>query len=387
MTPPRLPDELCELVIDHCSRGIDTPDLISDSHSVLRACCLTCRAWLPRSRLQLYSCIRFRRHDQVDAFLETITALPFLGNHAEQLSVSPDIATEAYIPFARTELVQRLRRVRTLVLFVSWDKYPPGYHALAAQYPITELHLLVSFRRESDLFRVLSAFRNVERLHASPWLSRADGRMTSSAFMRYRPRFASLKALEIRSDSFLLYDCPLNLAFGPTLTELSLRWNSDYMFPGISAGFLDYVSQLHALQTLIFTFTFKLRTHLDQKDAAFSDWTASIISRTRGHSSLRTISLRFWQPGADWQDEPLSRRDFLDNLLSRAVQRSLNSPQHLRKVVLEVSEGAGDPPDAGVWWSREIHKRLPRLNAQIRVVLRPRHCECALESLLAERRN
>jgi hypothetical protein len=46
----RLPLELCEFVIDYVAGYYD----LNESISTLLACCLTCRAWVPRSRRHLY---------------------------------------------------------------------------------------------------------------------------------------------------------------------------------------------------------------------------------------------------------------------------------------------------------------------------------------------
>ena len=75
-----LPVEVCEMVIDHIWAKSRTRSRIPDEETLgtLRACALTCRAWLPRSRVYLFSKIRL--HSEVyNSFTQLMYSAPHLG--------------------------------------------------------------------------------------------------------------------------------------------------------------------------------------------------------------------------------------------------------------------------------------------------------------------
>lgn len=73
---PRLPPELCDRIIDH---------LFFDRRT-LSACALTCRAWLPASRLHLFRHIRLQANT-IPPFLSILIENPAIGVYVEDLMI------------------------------------------------------------------------------------------------------------------------------------------------------------------------------------------------------------------------------------------------------------------------------------------------------------
>ncbi|EIW58662.1 uncharacterized protein TRAVEDRAFT_29168, partial [Trametes versicolor FP-101664 SS1] len=178
MSTLRLPDEVCEEIIDNCRSFLDDGDWsLEESYQVLHACSLTCQAWLPRSRLRLYSVLLFRRHRDVGSYLETLATYPFLGDLPRTMVIN---STEECIPFANEELAQRLPNIRTLWLAVDMALYSSKYLAMAGQYSITQLyaHFQPTAKDIGHLIRLLLTLPNLRQLHMA---SASHGRILKPA--------------------------------------------------------------------------------------------------------------------------------------------------------------------------------------------------------------
>lgn len=157
-----LPIELCELIIDlvepHNFDDFAIYYNTSMRYRSLRAYALTCSAWLPRSRHNLYRYIRFTKMAQVDSFIDTITTTPFLADLAQVLRIR--LRKKIYLPFAQTFLVKSLHNLRILLFnyegSFAWNTaYPQNYHTLIARYPITTLILEGGDRSLPDVLRLI----------------------------------------------------------------------------------------------------------------------------------------------------------------------------------------------------------------------------------------
>ncbi|KAH9936125.1 uncharacterized protein B0H18DRAFT_972329 [Fomitopsis serialis] len=73
---PRMPPELCDRIIDHLYHDRDG----------LVACSLTCRAWLPASRLHLFRHVRLQSKT-IPSFLSILTANPAIGPYVEDVMI------------------------------------------------------------------------------------------------------------------------------------------------------------------------------------------------------------------------------------------------------------------------------------------------------------
>lgn len=163
MSSIRLPVEVWEIVIDFaCS------DDNYRRYDTLRACALTCRAWLPRSRVNLFRRVRFRRPNQVNRLLHLISDYPVLADNVLELHVTPaETHKHGWFPFANAPLVQKLKNVRKLRLSeVQWNALPPTYYTFIGKYArVSSMELAnVVFHSARDFLHLLWALPALERL-------------------------------------------------------------------------------------------------------------------------------------------------------------------------------------------------------------------------------
>ncbi|KAI0651043.1 hypothetical protein C8Q79DRAFT_931162 [Trametes meyenii] len=178
-----LPHELWDSVIDHNRGHLDMNrsgskdqfNSILESYRVLCACCLVCQAWLPRSRLNLYSIVFLQEYRHVEQFLYALVSLPFLADHAHTLVVGPSPLSRRFpthIPFVRSEFVLQLHNIKNLVLCVDWKGYPSHYISLLAAYTsVTSLFVWGSYPAPQDIHRIYRIFKNVGYMHLDAYPS------------------------------------------------------------------------------------------------------------------------------------------------------------------------------------------------------------------------
>ncbi|OSC97276.1 hypothetical protein PYCCODRAFT_1149908 [Trametes coccinea BRFM310] len=184
--PKRLPKELWEHIIDHCvppsldlySEKQDLRYSIFESSITFLACALTCRDWLARSLVNLYSvCIILEDYKSVDRLVEIITMRPHFAPFVRTLWVSPEAfiypgshlghPVEQYIPFVRTELIHRLTNLHTIAyLGPYWWPYPAVYNLHIARYrSLKTLYLACWFRSPTEMFRLIWTLEKLQDLH------------------------------------------------------------------------------------------------------------------------------------------------------------------------------------------------------------------------------
>ncbi|RPD52572.1 hypothetical protein L227DRAFT_39954 [Lentinus tigrinus ALCF2SS1-6] len=252
MADVRIPLELCELIIDSI-RAPPQPwykRLVGPEHDVhsemllhFRACAAVCSAWLPRARRHLYHRIIFKRPSQVELLIRSLTENPFLADIVRELVLSP----REYIPFVHATLIKRLRHLHTLVYDlptlgatkVDWP-YPPCYHLLIAQFPLTELAIRYSFgplasKAWIEMFRLIWSLRSLESLYLelyhAPDLTNVElQRLTA---IRRPGACARLKTLVIEGHTMRQCTSCLPVgAFGASVERFSLSWR-DGPVPGL----------------------------------------------------------------------------------------------------------------------------------------------------------
>ncbi|KAI0641940.1 hypothetical protein C8Q79DRAFT_1013843 [Trametes meyenii] len=393
MVTATLPNEVWDDVIDYCrsrSTGFffgtsETP--LGLSYDVFRTCCLTCRAWVPRSRRNLYTILRFRRAFQVDTCFATITAHPFLADYVRVIWAD---SQEEYIPFARTDMVLKLRNVQSLMLDGDWKPYPPNhrYHELAARYPITHLTLGAQFQVKelvADLFRLIWAFDSLQNLHldvdTEGYNITGAESFKISALAERRGRCRALKVLELGvgggpgSDDRLVpwTNFPPRLAFSTAIVELSLQWSNWRPRSNDSQALLGYIACLGSLQKLTLDVNpRRYRTTAGEDGQAFSTWITSILAQTRAHATLRRVRIRFWRPQTDWFSQPISRYVFLERLVTPAFGELVRElPAHCQ-LAIELPYGPDLVADSPEWWEKELQARLSLRETTIMVRLHHR---------------
>ncbi|KAI9065008.1 hypothetical protein FKP32DRAFT_540742 [Trametes sanguinea] len=250
---PVLSVDLWEEVIDFC-----VPPLLGffanrrrlrhsvvESAATLLACALTCREWLPRSIFNLYSvCVVLEDSRSVDRLVDIMTVRPHLAGFVRILWISPEefrsprsrlsFPLEQYIPFARAELVHKLRNLHTIA-YLGRFRWPcPGSCNLhIAQYrSLRTLYLDSRFPSPVEMFRLVWTLEGLRHLH----LHRArldscpDGSLVPACqrlqdLAARRPRCKSLESLMIDWDSSGVPNIPYESAFGTSVRQLGLSYD------------------------------------------------------------------------------------------------------------------------------------------------------------------
>ncbi|RPD53065.1 hypothetical protein L227DRAFT_421061 [Lentinus tigrinus ALCF2SS1-6] len=180
MTTPIIPLELQELIID----SVQDRDHALFTET-LKSCCLTCRAWLPRSIRRLYHrlIVGNLRPAQFDKLVRLIDTSPYVADAIEELVVgvvfqgTEDVVGGVAI---RAVLAGKLPRLRSLTLIGSGSlvqsappplvvSSPPCRLPTLAGFPtLTTLHLsFVFFTSYVSFQRMFSSVPGLRRLHAS----------------------------------------------------------------------------------------------------------------------------------------------------------------------------------------------------------------------------
>ncbi|KAI0363696.1 hypothetical protein BV20DRAFT_975369 [Pilatotrama ljubarskyi] len=430
---PRLLLDICqEGVIDRCADQLYTwqsgrvafPGWLNpqaEVYETLKACSLTCRDWLYRSRHHIYSVVVFRRYDHVASFLATVDAQPFLADHTRvlwiqvahhyghmrQVKLPPGL--DGYIPFARKDLVQRLRNVRTLILDVPWNRYPPGYHHSAGRYPITDLYLINEFPSPTSLFPLLRSFRNLDRLHMLPhgWhLDRSepphhDPWEKFSLTPKQQKWRIQLKLLDLGSGLTQKPNFPPKGALPASVEELALEWNPESLLDRDlqEDALLMFLAELRSLRklTLIVQSFYWTETTI----RSLSNWITAALTQTQKEGSLNTITLRLFpvsgtsprrsSPGSlqGWirpcttplpamfpysYSVPPHEYDYWEELLSPALREAMYGLPNLRQLHVIFASWPHrvtffDEPADYARWKDDIQQSLPLLRAKVSVTL------------------
>ncbi|KAI0636457.1 hypothetical protein C8Q77DRAFT_1050271 [Trametes polyzona] len=163
-----IPPELCDETIDYLWDDIDT----------LRACSLTCKAWLPASRFHLFRNVRLRHADDVFRFRSLLSSAPGVAPCVRKLSLSADYngATaegaaqedDTWVNSAAS-LLPLLNNISTLGLArVRWHALNDETRAAFAGVckSVRQLFLFeVSFEASRDVVAFLSGFPALQELY------------------------------------------------------------------------------------------------------------------------------------------------------------------------------------------------------------------------------
>lgn len=159
--PPRLPQELAEMVIDELGRDYQRP--------ALAACSLTCRAWLHRSRIHLHTAVVL--HPQ--AHLDNLSKLydgplaEYVRNLSIDASVDGEPRPHPWLDTVRP-LLERLKRVRRLTLdAIVWEHLEEATKRifLTTFEDVRDIWVATcDFYDPASFVRFLQAFKHVESI-------------------------------------------------------------------------------------------------------------------------------------------------------------------------------------------------------------------------------
>ncbi|RDX42715.1 hypothetical protein OH76DRAFT_84762 [Lentinus brumalis] len=178
------PIEICENIIDSCRSPRpwwpQTALAKTGSYRTWISCALTCRAWLARSRYNIYYMVELRWAYQVEMLLRTFGESPALADwvvilvvRGEKLRDRRYSDSDRYIPFIQHPLPQYLRKCRLLLLDIDHHCYPAWFiRSIPRVYSgVIGLDLLntsnivsLSFKNPEYHLRWISSFPNLRRL-------------------------------------------------------------------------------------------------------------------------------------------------------------------------------------------------------------------------------
>ncbi|KZT68682.1 hypothetical protein DAEQUDRAFT_692066 [Daedalea quercina L-15889] len=157
--PPRLPQELAEMIIDELGRTYQ--------RSTLAACSLTCHAWLHRSRVHVHSAVRLDPNSNLDNLSKL-----YDGSLAELVrSLSIDACVEGEPrphPWVNTvrPLLQKFRKIRRLALdAIVWEQLEEATKEIFLRNyeDVRDIWLATcDFYDPASFVRFLQAFKKVE---------------------------------------------------------------------------------------------------------------------------------------------------------------------------------------------------------------------------------
>ena len=170
---PVLPPELVDETIDH----------LWDDHKALRACGLTCRSWVPSSRLHLFRTIQLRTAEDCIKLSTLVQTSPIISHCIRKLAIDPEYKVDedgrsaedsSWINEA-ANLLSKLNRVHTLALSrMNWGSLSP-WTKNAFSGVLTSAKSLflfeVRFETSGDVLQFLSRFPTLSELyfHGVSW--------------------------------------------------------------------------------------------------------------------------------------------------------------------------------------------------------------------------
>lgn len=168
---PRFPLEISETVIDACAQFPNAERDVKDVYSCLCASALTCRAWYPRARLQLYDHVKITGSIQFEKLLRTLLASPSHGDFVHRLSIAVDPMGPGRFLSAGVVFVALCSKLRMLdridIIYTPVRPHVSFFVSLrAAQYrTVTILSLSgYSFSSIKDLIKYITSFPELRRL-------------------------------------------------------------------------------------------------------------------------------------------------------------------------------------------------------------------------------
>ncbi|CAL1702697.1 unnamed protein product [Somion occarium] len=181
-----LPIEIIELVIDFCaayptSFG-NAEELHEDRRETLRACALTCKTWLPRSRFNLFRHVEISPEHSSGILLDTLRTNPHCASNVRVLEVLDPLFSSGFVLLA-----ERLPRLEWLHLYCK-DAHRNNFFFMSmTQFSsITFLTLSLPWSA-THIMRLLACFPHLTYLNCGPDFCKAP---ISHPVSHYKPTFS-----------------------------------------------------------------------------------------------------------------------------------------------------------------------------------------------------
>ncbi|KAI0764764.1 hypothetical protein C8Q74DRAFT_1283844 [Fomes fomentarius] len=317
-----LPVELDEFVID-----------LIDDEKTLRATSLVCKAWLARSRYNLFRVVELQIPNHLDRLLDLLTDTPDVAPLIKEIAISensllslfrPALSIVARFPHSLSAH-PRLQPHRLMVHHQLWipTRYDAGYLCGLSQYScITSLDLFdVTFDSVADFSIVIRALRNLESLSAT--YVECERGMHSDILRAIGSELPSLTSLRVNSPSpTLAADWLLQYNTFPSLTTADISYEICHSIFESAQGLgpfwvstgstlehlclsiskkgsasqipLDYIQRQLDLSPCTALRTLRLDCRDEREVSPEWNWVLSLLSHLpRTSSALRTITLAF----------------------------------------------------------------------------------------------
>ncbi|KAH9858607.1 hypothetical protein C2E23DRAFT_10556 [Lenzites betulinus] len=388
-----LPVEVYEQIIDSTATGL--PLWTSqEEYETFKNCALVCRAWLPRSRWNLFLSIHIIRASQVDRLLSVYSSNPSLLDLVQYVHVGAFdtdtwptdgvSARDPYIPFANGRLTQALRNARVFRLTgLTWFNYPPVYTSLFGQFKnLIDLQLnSIHFGSAADVVRMAWNCPALEALaiqycRFSHVTSEADATRLQGARRTKACRHLQRIDLEDWQDSNFT---PPLLALGDTVKTLFLNFNSAKPWR-VGGRVLDIVSHYRALESLHLTmvFTWDESQHTLSHEIPGYEREAPLLAflayiqpdhLKKLELSLQPVfALRDHAPPDDgWTEDmdvpvrtyTISRSQMIEKVIGRDIMNILDPKRflNLEELIFNIEDDV-HVCDVDWWWER-VNKVLP----------------------------
>lgn len=175
---PTLPTEVEENAIDYCADDIAT----------LRRCALTCRDWLPRSRIHLFSAIRLSTREDIHSLCDFLDAHPARRTLICSIIMAPTVSETRPAFLLETFPVQLLSRLPKLCGWalrndLASDRKRNVYHhpiilrQLRISSPVVDLELVsLNFTSLTVFLRFITSFTRLRHLRCNTiWFDHEPG--------------------------------------------------------------------------------------------------------------------------------------------------------------------------------------------------------------------
>lgn len=153
LNSPRLPVELCEMVMGELSM------FRSDDRKALVACSLVCRSWLPKARFHLrVHDIALRGRPDVDNVVRLLSSLPAVCCKVKELTIDATLDTDqSWVSSALVRLGPKLKDLHRLkMLNIDLDQRHPTFYQACSLFVHISLSVMVQqlrYSRTSHLSR------------------------------------------------------------------------------------------------------------------------------------------------------------------------------------------------------------------------------------------
>ncbi|KAI9068977.1 hypothetical protein FKP32DRAFT_1754150 [Trametes sanguinea] len=352
---PSFPQELCDAIIDECRRDIP---------SLLR-CALTCSAWLPRSRLDLFSAVVLRTQDQATKFARTARSSQDLAALVEALVIAPRefLVLTSLIDWTCMALASVLPHLRKLTIIhpaLSDIAHVGGKATIFLRTcinitllsTISELELLnVSVWHLLEFGHILSALPRLSRLVCqNVWLKVGAG--PGPGILSKDGESLNLEVLSMTGDWDHLNGVAMLLR---SVNPRSLKHLMVDAVAGASDKFDDCLTPLGAFEN-IETLSFVL-VDAEAHARDFTGYTVAGVLAAVKSTHLQRIRLDYTRVNRCARHEVVDVAGYASGSLASGLL------QHARGQV-RVEAHVADRVESATWWKAELENALPEIHAR-----------------------